>query len=113
MNTSTPLAIDFDGRDKIAATRNVAVTRTGWASSSNTLLAGSVEVFDTNIWGTDYLAPVGENIPDDTDYQMFSTPACRSWLERAARRSSVDANADGDFETNDVNNVDCEGQAAS
>ena len=71
VNTGTPLAIDFDGRDKIAATKTVAVSRTGWAAGSGTLLAGSVEVFDTSNWGTDYRVPVGVNIPDGDDAQMF------------------------------------------
>ena len=53
INTSNMLAIDFDGRDKIAATKTVAVTKTGWAAGSGTLLAGAVEVFDTNSYGTD------------------------------------------------------------
>ena len=41
-STTNLLAIDFDGRDKIAATKTIAVTKTGWASGSDTLLAGSV-----------------------------------------------------------------------
>lgn len=65
VDTSTRQAvIDFDGQDKLAASKNVAVTRTAWASGSGTLLAGSLEVFDTNLWGTTYRAPVGVNIPD-------------------------------------------------
>ena len=64
VTSTSPGTIDFDGRDKFAASKNVAVTRTGWASGSNSLLAGSLEVFDTGFWGTDYRAPVGENIPD-------------------------------------------------
>jgi len=42
VNTVNLLAIDFDGRDKFAATKTIAVTRTGWADGSDTLLAGSV-----------------------------------------------------------------------
>src|SRR5262245_28797372 len=38
--TTTSLSdIDFDGRDKIAATKAVALTRTGFATGPNTLLA--------------------------------------------------------------------------
>ena len=98
--------IDFDGRDKIAATKNVAVTRTGWASGSNTLLAGAVEVYDTNNWGTEYRAPVGENIPDATDYQMFEYTGLAIMAGPGGATISVDANADGDYvDANDVNNV--------
>ena len=49
VNTVNLLAIDFDGRDKFAATKTIAVTRTGWADGSDTLLAGSVGVFDATI----------------------------------------------------------------
>jgi hypothetical protein len=34
----------FDGRDKISATYPLVVSRSGWASGSNSLLAGAVEV---------------------------------------------------------------------
>src|SRR5262245_43833543 len=54
VNTGNLAAIDFDGRDKIAATKAIAVTHTAWAAGSGTLLAGSVEVFDTNSWGTNF-----------------------------------------------------------
>jgi hypothetical protein len=97
--TSTNLsAIDFDGRDKIAATKSVAVTKTGWASGSNTLLAGSVEVFDTGLWGTDYRAPVGANIADATDHQMFEYTSLPSSPVRGAT-VQIDADANGTFET--------------
>jgi hypothetical protein len=64
INTANLAAIDFDGRDKIAATKTVAVTRVGWATGPNTLLAGALEVFDTDNWGTDYRAPVGAALRD-------------------------------------------------
>jgi len=107
VNTTTQQAvIDFDGRDKIAVTKNIAVTRTGWASGSNTLLAGSVEVYDTANWGTLYRAPVGENIPDATDYQMFSYTGLAIMAGQDGATVSVDANADGDFtDANDANGV--------
>ena len=95
--TTNLSAIDFDGRDKIAATKNVAVTRTGWASGSGTLLAGAVEVYDTSNWGTEYRAPVGEDIPDGTDHQMFSYTGLAIMAGPGGATISVDANADGDF----------------
>ena len=69
--TDNLAAIDFDGRDKFAATKTIAVTRTSWASGSETLFAGCVEVFDTNNWGTEYQVPVGTDLDDAFDYQMF------------------------------------------
>ena len=67
--------IDFDGGDKVAATKTIAMTRTSWAGVTGTLFAGCVEVFDTNNWGTDYRAPVGVNMADNVDYQMFEYTA--------------------------------------
>jgi hypothetical protein len=52
----------FDGRDKLASTDAVAVTRTSWASDSGTLHAGSEEVLDTSIWGTTYDIPVATSL---------------------------------------------------
>src|SRR5262245_53172959 len=97
--TSTNLsAIDFDGRDKFAATKPVAVSRTGWASGSNTLLAGSVEVFDTKSWGTDYRAPVGQNIADATDHQMFEYTSLAIMAGEGGASVQVDADANGVFD---------------
>ena len=90
VTSTTPLVIDFDGRDKFAATKNVAVTRASWASGSNTLLAGAVEMYDTSLWGTDYRAPVGENIPDTETVSSSliiyptSDVAVGSWAEGVA-----------------------------
>ena len=52
--------IDFDGGDKVAATKTIAMTRAAWGTGSSTLLAGAVEVYDTNSWGTQFRSPVGE-----------------------------------------------------
>ncbi len=97
INTSNLTAIDFDGRDKIATTKNIAVTKTSWAAGSNTLLAGSVEVFDTNNWGTDYRAPVGVNIPDGTDFQMFQYTSLYIMAGAGGAVVNFDNNNDGDY----------------
>ncbi len=99
VTTTNLSAIDFDGRDKIAASKTVAVTHTGWAAGSNTLLAGSVEVFDTNDWGTDYRSPVGEDIPSTTDHQMFEYTTLAVMAGEGGATIHVDADADGSFET--------------
>jgi len=60
--------IDFDGGDRVSASNMIAMTRAAWATGSSTLLAGAVEAYDTNSWGTTYEIPVGENV----DYnQLF------------------------------------------
>lgn len=99
LSSATPLNIDFDGRDKIAATKNVAVTRTGWASGSSTLLAGSVEVFATEKWGTDYRSPVGTDIPNGVDEQMFQYTALAIMAGPDGAVVQIDKDANGVFET--------------
>jgi hypothetical protein len=98
VTTTNLLAIDFDGRDKFAATKNVAVTHVGWATGSNTLLAGAVEVFDTNNWGTDYLSPVGTDIPDLSDHQMFEYTSLAIMAGEGGATVQIDADANGVFE---------------
>jgi len=98
VDTSTPLAIDFDGRDKLAATKTVAVSRTGWSTGPNTLLAGSVEVFDTSNWGTDYRSPVGVDIPDGTDQQMFEFTSLAILAGEGGANIQIDKENDGIFE---------------
>ncbi|HRL78145.1 MAG TPA: hypothetical protein PK440_18510, partial [Candidatus Accumulibacter phosphatis] len=91
--------IDFDGRDKIAATNTVALTHVGWATGSNTLLAGAVEVFDTNSWGTNYRVPVGQNISDTVDYQMFEYTGLYIMAGEKGATVQIDKDANGIFET--------------
>lgn len=63
---------DFDGGDKFASSAAVAVTRAAWATGSGTLLAGAVEVFDTNNWGDNFEAPVGEDLISDEIFEYTS-----------------------------------------
>jgi len=104
ITTTNLSAIDFDGRDKIAATKSVSVTHTAWAAGSGTLLAGSVEVFDTSFWGTDYRAPVGVNIPDATDHQMFEYTSLFILAPENNTTVHIDKDANGTFETTVVLN---------
>lgn len=99
VNTGSPLTIDFDGRDKIAATKTVAISRTGWADGSDTLLAGSVEVLDTGNWGTDYRVPVGADIPSATDHQMFEYTSLVIQAGEGGATVQIDKDADGVFES--------------
>ena len=104
-STARQTDIDFDGGDKIAATKTIAMTRSSWAAGSGTLLAGCVEVFDTNNWGTDYRAPVGIDIPDSTaapqqgDFQMFEYTALSIMAGEGGATVQIDAAGDGTFET--------------
>ena len=62
VNPSTPLVIDYDGRDKIGATYAVSVTKAGWSSTPGTVLAGAVSVIDSGNAGLSYSLPIGQNV---------------------------------------------------
>ncbi len=72
--------LQFDGRDKFAATEQIAVARAYWGcgdcssgSGPGTCLAGAVVVFPTVDWGSLYRAPVGinENYSSQFEYTAF------------------------------------------
>ncbi len=54
-----------DGMDKISATQQIVVTRAFWPNGApqtiGAQMAGAVEVFETNKWGSNFEVPVGIN----------------------------------------------------
>ena len=104
VTTTSPQTIDYDARDKIAASRTISVTRTYWATDSGTLFAGCVETFDTGLWGNEYRAPVGQSIADATDGQMFEYTALSILAARDNTTVQIDADNNGAFETTVVLN---------
>ncbi|MQM32394.1 MAG: hypothetical protein CRU78_18655, partial [Candidatus Accumulibacter phosphatis] len=90
-----PGDFSFGGGDKIGATKTIAVTRTGWSTGPNTLLAGSVEVFDTGDWGTDYRVPVGVNMSDSAE--KFQYTGLFVMAKEGGATFSLDRNANGTF----------------
>jgi uncharacterized repeat protein (TIGR01451 family) len=104
-------AINFDGGDKIASTKPIALTWAGWASGSQTLFAGALEVYDTIFWGTDYTIPVGEDISMDITTgvgEMFQYVGLSIMAGAGGATIQIDADADGVYETT---NVLAEGEA--
>lgn len=93
----------YDGGDKIAATRGVAVTRAGWGSSTGTLHAGAVAASDLSKWGTRFSIPVGTNLAT-TSSAAFDYVAASISASTDGTVVEVDANADGTFETSVVLN---------
>ncbi|MDD5706397.1 MAG: SdrD B-like domain-containing protein, partial [Kiritimatiellae bacterium] len=104
VNTTSPQTLDFDARDKIAALRTISVTRTYWAAQSGTLFAGCVETFDTSKWGKEYRAPIGVDVPDGTDYQMFEYTAISVMARDNDTTVLTDADNNGTFEATNVLN---------
>ncbi|MBK7954620.1 MAG: hypothetical protein IPK02_12065 [Candidatus Accumulibacter sp.] len=94
-----PVATDYDGGDKVGATKTVAMTRIGWASGSDTLLTSGLEVFDTSNYGTDYKIPVGVDIPDATDFQIFEYTGIFIQAGQLGATVNIDADANGSLET--------------
>ncbi|MCX6029964.1 MAG: hypothetical protein NT169_11800 [Chloroflexi bacterium] len=67
-----PATVLYDGRDKLAATKAVAVTRSLWSTGPGTLLADAIEVYDTTRWGTSFRIPVGQNLSSNSMFQYTS-----------------------------------------
>jgi len=88
-------AFDFDGRDKIGASKTVALTRAAWSDGPETLLAGALEVYDTNNWGTRYLAPVGQDVLTN---DLFEYTGLTIMARQNNTQVQIDAEGDGTFE---------------
>ncbi len=70
----------YDASDRIQATFPIAVTRGGYPTiagsfSPGTVLAGAVEVLDTDNWGKEFVVPVGQNIPGASGTGAFEYTA--------------------------------------
>jgi len=98
--TSRQSVIDFDGSDKIAATKTISVARSGWTTGPNTLLADAIEVFDTDNWGKSFVVPVGENIPNSDSFRIFNYTGLSIMASTNNTNVQIDADANGSFETN-------------
>ena len=88
--------IDFDGGDKIASSRTVALTRATWDSGAGTLQAGALEVYPVDRWGTTFRAPAGVNSPSPF---LFEYTAMIVMAADDDTEVQVDADANGAFET--------------
>ena len=93
-STTRAAVIDFDGGDKIGARGNLAISRLAWAEDSETLMAGALEVYPKEAWGTDYVFPVGENADVN---QMFSYTGAIIMAENDNTTVSYDHDNDGSF----------------
>lgn len=71
-DTTQAEVVDYDGRDKFAATKPVAVSRSLWPNGATTLFAAADEVYPTSEWGSNYLLPVGEASGALLDYFQYT-----------------------------------------
>ncbi len=100
----------YDGRDKVAATLPVAISRALWPADPGSFVADAQGVLPTRRWGNSYVSPVGENIAsagqsyEDVRWLVMAGPG--------GATVSLDADANGNYTGgNDLNNVSmAEGQ---
>src|SRR5439155_27041070 len=57
-----PAVLLFDGRDRIAGTKALVVSRAAWPTTPGPVMAGAVEVAATLDYGTNYVSPVGQDL---------------------------------------------------
>jgi uncharacterized repeat protein (TIGR01451 family) len=62
-----PAELRFDGADKVGSSYPIAITKLAFPSTPGSVLAGGVEVIKAAGWGTDYRAPVGQNLSGSTN----------------------------------------------
>ncbi len=98
-SSSRGQTIVFDGGDKIGATKPIAVTKGSWASGSETMIAMATEVYDTAFFGTDFRAPVGEDIPANIHYQIFESTGFMIMAGPKGATVQIDSDNNGTFET--------------
>ena len=97
-----PSVVQYDGCDRIGATRPITVTRAGWAVNLGTDLASATEVYDTTRYGTYFIVPVGTNTTPAT--QNFSYSSLHIIAAQNNTVVKVDTNGDGVIDmTNTLN----------
>ncbi len=63
----------FDGRDFIGSTSLLAVTRAGWpVNDPGSQLAGAIEVYNTDRFGTEFVVPIGQDLASDDMFEYVA-----------------------------------------
>ena len=99
-NVTVTTPYQYNGRDKFATTKSIAVSRVDWATDSDSNMTQSTLVYDTNFWGTEYRVPVGTNTA--SSYTMFEYTAVAVMAGKGGAHVEVDANGDGAYETTGI-----------
>ncbi|MGA3163264.1 MAG: SdrD B-like domain-containing protein, partial [Verrucomicrobiota bacterium] len=60
-----PSTILWDARDRIAATKALAISRAAWPVNPGPVFAGAVSVLSTLDYGTNYISPVGQDLTNN------------------------------------------------
>jgi uncharacterized repeat protein (TIGR01451 family) len=104
-STTLQSVLDYDARDKVASFKPISLTKTSFPASTNTLLAGCVEVFEQGLWGTEYRVPVGVDMPTSTatstlayDADIFGYTALSIMAGAKGATVQIDADNNGSYE---------------
>jgi hypothetical protein len=104
-STTLQSTLDYDARDKVASYKPISLTKTCFPASTNTLMAGCVEVFEQGLWGTEYRVPVGVDMPTTTatsaltyDADMFGYTSISIMAGAKGASVQIDADNNGVFE---------------
>jgi IgGFc binding protein len=65
------LVLRWDGGDKVQTTFPIAITRGGYPAKPGSLLAGAVEVLDTDSWGKNFIAPLYPGTKEAFEFTAF------------------------------------------
>ena len=98
--TRNSVTIEYDGRDKLASTYPIAVTRAMYPVEPGEVIAEAVGVRDIGTHGMLYRVPVGEGtgVGAHTN-EMFSSSGLYIMGDYDNTRVEIDADGDGIFET--------------
>ncbi|MCP4608607.1 MAG: DUF11 domain-containing protein, partial [Planctomycetes bacterium] len=97
-----PNVIFYDGGDKVAVSKPIALSFSGWPVNTGPVLADGVEVYDTTSFGTNFYAPVGPNVASF----LFKYSSVLVMAMEDDTFISIDTNGDG---STDVTNMLAEG----
>ena len=99
----TASVVSYDGGDKFAATKPISITEVLWPTNCGPLIAEGCEVYDTSVYGTNFVAPVGV---DSVTVAPLTFSSSRLAIMAASDNTvvMVDTNADSVFDvTNTLN----------
>ena len=92
----------YDGGDKIASTRGIAITRAAWPVDPGVVGAAATSVYDTSRYGTSFTTPIGEDTPgaqQGTSSGMFDYTALSILASEDGTTVNIDFDADGLVDT--------------
>ncbi|MCX6873530.1 MAG: carboxypeptidase regulatory-like domain-containing protein [Verrucomicrobia bacterium] len=93
----------YDGRDRIAATAAIAVTRAAWATVPGTVLCTASEVYDTRKYGTAFKIPVGTTT--DSAAQLFEYSSLHIIASQDNTTVQVDSDGNGTVDVTKILNL--------